>query len=180
MMLPYFEQNEYAPIPFVFRYYGWTVAEYIVSFGAIFGLCASLMGAMFPLPRIIYAMASDGLLFTFLSYTDRRFHTPFVATLVSGFLTSILAAIFDLSQLINMMSIGTLMAYTIVAACVLVLRYGITDEYEKIRIPAPISRNWKEYLWNDFNIKKPTKLTSIIATWEIALYCMLIGYCMFL
>lgn len=49
MMLPYYEQNPEAPLPFVFQYYDMPIAEYIVSIGAIFGLCASLMGSMFPL-----------------------------------------------------------------------------------------------------------------------------------
>lgn len=46
MMLPYYMQNENAPLPFVFQHYGWSAAEYIVSIGAVFGLCASLMGSM--------------------------------------------------------------------------------------------------------------------------------------
>lgn len=171
MMLPYYMQDEDAPLPYVFRQYGWTFAEYVVAFGAIFGLCASLMGAMFPLPRIVYAMASDGLLYKSLSAIHSRYQTPFVGTLLAGFLTGILAAVFNLSQLVNMMSIGTLMAYSIVAACVLMLRYEISDENEKLRIPVPISRNWKGYLWNSDGVKEPTRLTSIIVTWEIALYC---------
>lgn len=171
MMLPYFDQDQDAPLPYVFRYFGWTVAEYIVAFGAIFGLCASLMGAMFPLPRIVYAMSSDGLLFTNLSKIHPRFQTPFVGTLLAGVLTGCLAAVFNLSQLVNMMSIGTLMAYSVVAACVLMLRYEVTDENEKLRLPMPISRHWKGYLWNIDNTPRPTKLTSIIVTWEIALYC---------
>jgi hypothetical protein len=40
-------QNENAPLPYVFKSFGWTVAEYIVSFGAIFGMLASLFGAIF-------------------------------------------------------------------------------------------------------------------------------------
>lgn len=123
MMLPYYEQNENAPLPHVFKQLGWTVAEYIVSYGAIFGLAASLMGAMFPLPRVIYAMAKDGLLFNVMGAVHPKFNTPFAGTLIAGTLTGILASIFDLSQLVNMMSIGTLMAYSIVAACVMLLRY---------------------------------------------------------
>lgn len=81
MMLPYYLQNENAPLPYVFRYYGWTVAEYIVSIGAVFGLCASLMGSMFPLPRIVYAMSSDGLIFKWMGDVSDRFHTPMYGTL---------------------------------------------------------------------------------------------------
>lgn len=171
MMLPYYEQNPNAPLPYVFERYNWPVAVYIVSFGAIFGLCASLMGAMFPLPRIIYAMSSDGLIFEWMGRIHPRFQTPMYGTLFAGTLTGLLAAVLNLSQLINMMSIGTLMAYSIVAACVLLLRYEVTNEDEKLRIPAPFIRNIPSYLWNSENVQVPTKLTSIIVTWEVTFYC---------
>lgn len=47
----------------------------------------SLFGAMFPLPRIIYAMANDGLIFRFLGKISRRFRTPLFGTILSGVLT---------------------------------------------------------------------------------------------
>ncbi|XP_055384351.1 cationic amino acid transporter 2 isoform X2 [Condylostylus longicornis] len=134
MMIPYFEQDENAPLPHVFRIYGWTVAEYIVSIGAMFGLCASLMGAMFPLPRVVFAMSADGLLYQFMGRISDRFKTPFNGTLITGFLTGTLAAIFNLSQLVNMMSIGTLLAYSMVASCVLILRYESDDKNNKVTI----------------------------------------------
>lgn len=123
MMLPYYAQDAEAPLPHVFEYYGWYVAKWIVSIGAMFGLCASLMGSMFPLPRVIYAMSSDGLLFEFMGRLSPRFQTPMIGTLLAGFLTGTLAAIFNLDQLVSMMSIGTLLAYSMVAGCVLLLRY---------------------------------------------------------
>uniref|UniRef100_T1H5K5 Amino acid permease/ SLC12A domain-containing protein n=1 Tax=Megaselia scalaris TaxID=36166 RepID=T1H5K5_MEGSC len=87
MMLPYFEQDETAPLPYVFEFYGMTVSKYIVSIGALFGLCASLMGSMFPLPRIVFAMADDGLLFEFMGRIHPRFKTPFIGTLLTGLIT---------------------------------------------------------------------------------------------
>lgn len=89
-------------------------------------LIYSLLGAMFPLPRIIYAMASDGLLFQTMGKVHPKFQTPFLGTMMAGTLTGILACIFELSQLFTMMSIGTLLAYSMVAACVLILRYANT------------------------------------------------------
>lgn len=47
----------------------------------------SLLGAMFPLPRVIYAMASDGLIFKWMGRVSLRFHTPMYGTLSAGFLT---------------------------------------------------------------------------------------------
>lgn len=107
LMVPYYDQNVKAPLPAAFKAIGWTFAEYIVTFGAIFGMLASLFGAMFPLPRVIYAIAADGLLFELFSKVHERFKTPFWGTLIAGILTGGLAAFFDLAQLVNMMSIGT-------------------------------------------------------------------------
>ena len=44
----------------------------------------SLLGGMFPMPRVVYAMASDGLLYRFLAYISPKYKTPIVATLVTG------------------------------------------------------------------------------------------------
>ena len=78
---------------------------------------------MFPLPRVMLAMAQDGLIFRTLAKVHDRFQTPVIATSLGGLVTALLAMIFDLSSLVDMMSIGTLMAYMMVAASVLVLHY---------------------------------------------------------
>ncbi|XP_043271039.1 cationic amino acid transporter 2-like isoform X1 [Venturia canescens] len=130
-VLPYYEQNAAAPFPHMFDAIGWNWAKWLVSIGAICGLCSSLLGAMYPLPRVIYAMASDGLIFKWMGKVNSRFHTPLVGTLSAGVLTGILAAVFDLKQLTDMMSIGTLLAYSIVAASVLILRYEESEAAEK-------------------------------------------------
>lgn len=81
----------------------------IVSIGAVFALTTSLLGAMFPLPRVLYAMSSDGLLYSIFKRVNKRTQTPVYATLLSGILAAILALVLNLQQLIEMMSLGTLM-----------------------------------------------------------------------
>lgn len=87
MMLPYYAQDTTAPLPHVYEQIGWTAVKYVVSIGACCGLFSSLLGAMFPLPRIIYAMASDGLLFKSLAKVHPKFQTPFAGTLLAGAVT---------------------------------------------------------------------------------------------
>jgi hypothetical protein len=126
LMVPYYLQDASAPLPAVFHAVGLGWAGTIVGVGALFGLSTSLLGAMFPLPRVLYAMASDGLVPRSLASVHATFHTPLLATLLSGLLAGIMALLFDLSQLVDMMSIGTLIAYSMVGVCVLLLRYRDT------------------------------------------------------
>lgn len=117
-----------APLPYVFEHIGWPVAKWIVAIGGVIGLVTSLFGAMFPLPRIIYAMSADGLIFQFLGRVNQSFKTPVVGTLFAGVVTGLVGAIFDLKQLVNMLSIGTLVAYTVVAISIVILRHSESSE----------------------------------------------------
>lgn len=72
----------------------------------MFALCTNLLGSMFPLPRILYAMSSDGLLYGIFKRVNTRTKTPLNATLLAGALAAVMSMLFDLHQLIDMMSIG--------------------------------------------------------------------------
>lgn len=187
LMWPYYDQDADAPFPYVYDHLGWTTVKWIVSSGAIFALFTSLIGTMFPLPRILYAMSCDGLLFSMFSDIHPKYQTPLLATLLSGLLAGIMSAIFNLEQLIDMMSIGTLLAYSIVCICVLVLRYRNdsdvefvikgNDESETSGFVEMIVKTVVKY-FNLSNIKYANEETESIATiitmWFIctsALFC---------
>merc|ERR1719336_2347510 len=138
LMVPYYMQDAAAPLPHVFHVVGLDWAGNVVSLGALFGLSTSLLGAMFPLPRVVYAMASDGMVPRRLAKVHSSTRTPLTATLLSGCLAALMALIFDLSQLVDMMSIGTLLAYTMVGLCVLLLRYRDSSRHSGVNY-APLS-----------------------------------------
>lgn len=175
MMWPYYDQDVDAPFPYVFNQVGWFTIKWIVTSGAVFALCTSLLGAMFPLPRIIYAMANDGIVFKKLGSIHPWTQTPLIATILSGFLSGFMAMIFDLDQLIDMMSIGTLMAYTIVAVCVLILRYKVDQEKtikcfdKEPKPPKSFMRGFVD-VFNLNNNKEPDEHTSLIVNWSIVIY----------
>uniref|UniRef100_A0A4W3HJS8 Solute carrier family 7 member 14a n=1 Tax=Callorhinchus milii TaxID=7868 RepID=A0A4W3HJS8_CALMI len=123
LMVPSYAIDTESPLMEMFVLHGFHAAKYIVAIGSVSGLTVSLLGSLFPMPRVIYAMADDGLLFRFLSHVSSYTETPIVACVVSGFLAGILALLVSLRDLIEMMSIGTLLAYTLVSVCVLLLRY---------------------------------------------------------
>ncbi|EGW09598.1 Cationic amino acid transporter 4 [Cricetulus griseus] len=82
-----------------------------------------LLSNLFSLPRIVYAMAADGLFFQMFARVHPRTQVPVVGILVFGVLMALLALLLDLEALVQFLSIGTLLAYTFVATSIIVLRF---------------------------------------------------------
>lgn len=133
-LVPYYSMNPDTPISSAFENHGIKWAAYVVTVGACTALCSTLMGSLLPQPRILMAMARDGLLPPFFSDVNKSTQVPIKSTLVTGLFAGTLAFVMDVDQLSGMVSVGTLLAFTMVAISVLVLRYVPPDE-----VPLPPS-----------------------------------------
>ncbi|UJR26383.1 hypothetical protein I4U23_007715 [Adineta vaga] len=128
LIIPYYSIRVDASLPDAFDRVGLPHVKIAIAIGAVTGLTSSIIGSLFPLPRVLYSMASDGLLFSLFSKISTRSHTPIYATLIGGFAAALMALVFDLLTLVEMLSIGTLIAYTQVALAVLISRYEMKDD----------------------------------------------------
>ncbi|KAJ7309588.1 hypothetical protein JRQ81_007640 [Phrynocephalus forsythii] len=123
LMVPWHSLDPDSALADAFYRRGYAWAGFIVAAGSLCAMNTVLLSNLVSLPRIVYAMAEDGLFFHVFSRVHPRTQVPVVAIVVFGLLTSLLALIFDLEALVQFLSIGTLLAYTFVAASVIILRF---------------------------------------------------------
>ncbi|XP_057738267.1 cationic amino acid transporter 2, vacuolar-like isoform X1 [Arachis stenosperma] len=122
-LVPYYAIDPDTPISSAFADHGMQWAAYIINVGAFTALCASLMGGILPQPRILMAMARDGLLPPLFSDINKHTQVPVKSTIATGLVAAVLAFAMEVSELAGMVSVGTLLAFTVVAVSVLILRY---------------------------------------------------------
>uniref|UniRef100_A0A3P9K2M1 Cationic amino acid transporter C-terminal domain-containing protein n=1 Tax=Oryzias latipes TaxID=8090 RepID=A0A3P9K2M1_ORYLA len=128
LMVPWrtLDPNSALADAFFRRGYSW--AGIIVAVGSICAMNTVLLCNLFSLPRIVYAMAEDGLFFSIFARVNPLTKVPVNAILVFGILMAAMALMFDLEALVQFLSIGTLLAYTFVAASVIVLQSQAISE----------------------------------------------------
>ena len=111
-----------------------------VKIGAIVGMTSVILGSLLGQPRILLAMADDGLLPPAIARVHPKHRTPHVATVVSGVIFALVAGVFPLDILADLISIGVLLAFVVVCLGVLVLRRTRPDVPRPFRVPfAPVT-----------------------------------------
>jgi len=107
----------------------------LVILGTIIGMTSVILTSILGQPRILLSMADDGLLPPAMSRCHPRFKTPHVATAVTGIGAAVIAGIFPLDVLADLISIGILLAFAVVCLGVLVMRYTRPDVHRPFRVP---------------------------------------------
>ena len=135
-MVPYNKINIDAPVSDAFRQVGLPWAQFLISLGAIAGITSVLLVMMLSQPRVILAMARDGLVpRNFFAAIHERFRTPWKSTIITGIFVSTLAAFLPLRVLAELVNIGTLFAFVVVCAAVLIMRRTNPNAPRPFRVP---------------------------------------------
>jgi APA family basic amino acid/polyamine antiporter len=114
--------NNDSPVAFALKALGYNRLRLVVTFGALMGMISSLLVYQYGQARIWFAMSRDGLLPRMFSRVHKIFKTPDVSTWIAGFVVGIPAGIWDIDTFAELSNIGTLFAFIVVSAGVIVLR----------------------------------------------------------
>jgi len=135
-MVRYDKINLDAPVSDAFKQAGIPWAQFLVSLGALTGITSVLLVLMLSQPRVLLAMARDGLLpRSFFASVHEKFRTPWKATILTGICVALMAAFIPLRILAELVNIGTLLAFVIVCLAVLVMRIRHPEAHRPFKAP---------------------------------------------
>lgn len=135
-MVKYDHIDRNAPVSNAFAQVGLPVAQFLVSVGALTGITSVLLVMMLGQPRILLAMSRDGLLPpSIFAAVHPRFKTPWISTILTGLVVATAASLLPLNILADLTNIGTLFAFVVVCAAVLVMRFIDPHAERPFRVP---------------------------------------------
>lgn len=133
----YTELNNAAPAAYVVDKMGAGLSWFrkFIKIAALAGLSSATLTMLYSQPRIFLSMAHDGLLPKIFGNVHPKFGTPFFGTILTGFFAALVAGIFPIDILGELVSIGTLLAFMIVCGGVLYLRYSNPNAERPFKVP---------------------------------------------
>jgi APA family basic amino acid/polyamine antiporter len=135
-MVPYTELGVADPLARALEVAGFTNVAWIVAIGAMVSMGTVLLVFQYGQPRIFFAMARDGLLPRWAAKVDPKSRIPYMTTLITGVVVAVASLIGDAAETYDLTNIGTLFAFALVCAGVLVLRVKEPDRPRPFRVPA--------------------------------------------
>jgi APA family basic amino acid/polyamine antiporter len=110
------------PLAYVFSSLGMNWTASIIAFGAVIATTSALVPYQAGQPRIFFSMARDGLLPPWAAKVHPRFRTPHVTTIITGVVVAVCSSLANINELVELTNIGTLFAFVLVAAGIIILR----------------------------------------------------------
>ena len=142
----------------------------VINIGAIAGLASVVLVMLMGQPRVFYSMARDGLLPSVFGKVHPKFKTPYVTTILTGIVAAVMAGLFPIGLLGELVSIGTLLAFVIVCAGIIALRYKSPNLARPFRTPlVPLVPILGILICGYMMYSLPA------ATWERLIYWMILG-----
>jgi len=124
-----------APVGYALAVINKDWAAGLVSAGAVAGITSVLLVMLMSQPRIFFSMSRDQLLPPGVSKVHPRFRTPYITTIITGVIVALVAGFTPIQVLGEMTSIGTLFAFVIVCAAVMILRSKRPDARRPFKVP---------------------------------------------
>ncbi|VDP86147.1 unnamed protein product [Echinostoma caproni] len=121
-----------APFVAAFSYVNQPGLMWFAAFGTLLATGATKLVAMYVIPRLFYAIASDGLLFKCMACVEHRTKVPILSLLVGGLITILLAVFIRIQVLAEFTSVGVIFSYFLIGLNLMVLRYLFVDEHHVI------------------------------------------------
>jgi APA family basic amino acid/polyamine antiporter len=124
-----------APVAYVLHVIDQDWAAGLISAGAVAGITSVLLVMLMGQPRIFFSMSRDRLLPAGVSKVHPRFGTPYITTIITGLVVSLVAGLTPINVVGEMTSIGTLFAFVVVCAAVIMLRIKRPEAHRPFRVP---------------------------------------------
>ena len=134
-IVPYTKLNVADPIAVGIEATGLTWFSPVVKVSALFGLFSTMLVQLLGQTRIFYSMSRDGLLPPLFGRVHARFRTPHLSTIITGAVVAVAAGLLPLTTLSHLVSMGTLLAFTLVCVGILILRRTAPDLERPFRTP---------------------------------------------
>ena len=123
------------PLSYIFVHNHMPGLAGIISFGAVIATTAALLVYQLGQPRIFMAMSRDGLLGPWFGKLSPKHGTPGNATFLTGVIVAVPAALLNIDEVVELCNIGTLFAFSIVCAAVMILRHRRPEALRRFRMP---------------------------------------------
>src|SRR6201982_3849669 len=131
--------DDAAPVVNTMKKLNFGSIQLVVLIGALMGMISSLLVFQLGQARVWFAMSRDGLLPKLFRRVTKQYRTPDFSTWVAGFVVGIPAGLLDIGTLTDLSNIGTLFAFGLVAAGVLILRYKQPERHRAFRAPGGLT-----------------------------------------